>query len=131
MPVQEFVDKEQEYATAACTVASWLGLVVRDDTSVLGWMPTHAFVDQVMRRKEKWNYMVEDRHIEPWQEKALGRIYDEALGKEADYKKYDLKVTLFLAFIGLLRTAESGGAIPTKRLLALALERRSCLGEGT
>jgi hypothetical protein len=130
-PVEDFVAKKREFTAAACTVAGWLGLVVRDDSSVLRWRPTHAFVDQVMRRKAKWNYPVEERYIESWQEKAFLRIHDEALAEEADdLKKYSRDVASFLAFIGLVRVTVPGRVIPSKRLLALAFERRSRFGEG-
>jgi hypothetical protein len=109
---------------AACKVAEWLGLVVADKQTVLGWKPTQLFVAQMFKRPRRCYQIA--RIAEAWEGDALDMIFEAAFGERYDVlAEYRQDAGFFLAYLGLMKIYNRRDLIPNSRLLNLAADSRS------
>jgi hypothetical protein len=119
------LDLEDSDIPDVCVVAKWLGLVVPDETSVIKFKPTPLFLEQILCRSRKWNHPMRGGKAEVWEREALEMMVRD--GFKEPHPSFDWlteEVGRLLCFIGLMRSTDKGGWIPTDRLLNLAAESR-------
>ena len=125
--IKDYVSNNSLECEAAFRVAEWLGLVISDETSEIGWKPTELFGKIMLRRQACGK--VDDRktRIELWEEEAFETTFEAATGeryKVLNNEECESYTKWFLQYLLFMVVTIDGEVVPTRRLLNLAAEAR-------